>query len=411
MATEPLDAAWREYSRQVLAILIRLLGDFELAEEALHDAFLAAARRWPTDGMPRHPLAWLVSAGRFSAIDKLRRRKKLAGAQLDIIQSLYPEVDDVPDEHYALADDRLRLIFVCCHPMLTPEAQIALTLREVCGLTTEDIARAFLPKTPTIAQRIVRAKLRLKQAAVPYTVPERAELAERLDSVLHTIYLVFNEGYLATSGSDLVRENLCAEAIRLCRLLADLLPEPEVHGLLGMMLLHDARRPARQRQGDMVLLPDQDRTLWSRPLIEEGTALIERAFASGTIGPYTIQGAIAAVHCTAPSAASTNWSEIVALYDLLLTTTSSAVVRLNRAVAVFMRSGSEAGMEAIEPILAAGELDSYLPAQAAAAEIYFRAGHLQEAKSLLERALALCANTVERQLLAGRLQQFETADN
>lgn len=398
-----IEAAWRQHSRQVLATLIRLLGDFDQAEEALHDAFLAAAEHWPTSGLPRNPAAWLVSAGRFRAIDKARRRARFAAARFDIEQTLYPEPPAMDDEDLILADDQLRLIFMCCHPVLNPDAQVALTLRQVCGLTTEEIARAFLMRTPAVAQRIVRAKNRLREANPVYEVPGRPEMAARLQSVLQVVYLLFNEGYVATSGPDLMRELLSSEAIRLGRLLADLLPDAEVFGLLGMMLLHEARRGAREAEGEIVLLPDQDRHLWSAELIAEGSALVERAFATGEVGPYAIQGAIAAVHCRAETDAATNWPEIVGLYDLLLEAMPSAVVRLNRAAALFMAQGAERGIAEIEAVLKGGELEGYFPAHAALAEAYLRAGRAADGKAALQRALALCGNEAERRRLEKRL--------
>lgn len=398
-----IDAAWRQHSRQVLATLIRLLGNFDQAEEALHDAFLAATEHWPTAGLPRNPAAWLVSAGRFRAIDKARRRARFAAARFDIVQTLYPEPHAMPSEDLILADDQLRLIFMCCHPVLAPDAQVALTLRQVCGLTTEEIARAFLVRAPTVAQRIVRAKTRLKETNPPYEVPDRATMAGRLQTVLQVVYLLFNEGYVASSGPALTRELLSSEAIRLGRLLAELLPDAEVFGLLGMMLLHEARRAAREAAGESVLLPDQDRSLWSPSLIAEGKALVERAFGTGEVGPYAIQGAIAAVHCSAESDAATNWPEIVGLYDLLLEAMPSAIVRLNRAVAVFMSAGAERGLAEIEAVLRDGELDAYLPAQAALTEAYLRAGRAVEGRAALERALALCGNEAERRRLERKL--------
>lgn len=401
-----IEAAWRQHSRQVLATLIRLLRNFDQAEEALHDAFLAAAERWPEIGMPHNPAAWLVSAGRFRAIDKARRRARFAAAHFDIVQTLYPEPLPLEDEDLTLADDQLRLIFMCCHPVLSPEAQVALTLRQVCGLTTEEIARAFLMRTPAVAQRIVRAKSRLREANPVYEVPGRSELGGRLQSVLQVIYLLFNEGYVATSGPSLTRDTLSEEAIRLGRLLADLLPDSEVLGLLGLMLLHEARRGAREAEGEIVLLPDQDRSLWSRELIAEGSALVERAFATGEVGPYALQGAIAASHCGAASAEATNWPEIAGLYDLLLKAMPSAVVRLNRAVALFMALGTERGIAEIEAVLAGGELDTYFPAHAALAEAYLRAGREAEGRAALRRALALCGNEAERRRLERRLGEL-----
>ncbi|MEW6268519.1 MAG: RNA polymerase sigma factor, partial [Thermodesulfobacteriota bacterium] len=336
---ERVDAIYRTESRRVLATLIRLLGDFDLAEEALHTAFATAVERWPVDGEPDNPRAWLVSTGRFKAIDALRRRARFDASQAEIADRLAAEASDAAgrDEH-DVEDDRLRLIFTCCHPALTPDAQIALTLREICGLTTEEIARAFLAAAPTIAQRIVRAKAKIRDARIPYQVPSRSELPERLDTVLHVVYLVFNEGYSASSGDSLTRPDLSGEAIRLGRLLVELLPEPEAVGLLALMLLHESRRTARTTgEGDLVLLDDQDRTLWSRAQIAEGLGLVERALASRRFGPYTLQAALAAVHAQAATPADTDWGQIVALYDVLLRLTPSPVVELNRAVAVAMR--------------------------------------------------------------------------
>ncbi len=404
---DSLDAAWRTYSRPVLATLIRLLRDFDRAEEALHDAFLAAARRWPADGMPRNPLAWLVSAGRFSSIDRMRRTKRFAAAQYDIAQVLYPETDSESQEQLALADDLLRLIFVCCHPMLQPEAQVALTLREVGGLTTEEIARAFLARTPTVAQRIVRAKQRLKDAGLPYEVPDVAELPKRTDAVLRVIYLMFNEGYSAHAGDLLIRTELCMEAIRLGRLLADLLPDAEVLGLLGMMLLHESRRAARQDMaGDIVLLSDQDRSRWDTSLMEEGTALVVRAFKAGPVGAYAIQGAIAAVHAEAREAAATDWNEILGLYDLLMKAAPSPVVRLNRAVAVYMASGVDRGLAELAAAVRDGGLDDYGPAHTAAAEMYVSAGRHEDARTAYLKALELCRQEPERRLLERRLREL-----
>src|SRR5690606_25179911 len=359
---ERVDALYRSESRRVLATLIRLLGDFDLAEEALHTAFAAAVERWPIDGEPENPRAWLVSTGRFKAIDALRRRARFDASQGEIAERLAAEAEDAAgrDEH-EVEDDRLRLIFTCCHPALTPEAQIALTLREICGLTTEEIARAFLAAPPTIAQRIVRAKAKIRDARIPYQVPSRAELPERLDTVLHVIYLVFNEGYSASSGDSLTRPDLSGEAIRLGRLLVELLPEPEAIGLLALMLLHESRRAARTTgDGDLVLLDDQDRTLWNREMIAEGLELVERALATRRFGPYTLQAAIAGVHAQARTPAETDWPQIVALYDILLRLTPSPIVELNRAVAVAMRDGPEAGLALVDALLGRGELADYL---------------------------------------------------
>jgi RNA polymerase sigma-70 factor (ECF subfamily) len=344
-ARATVEALYRAESRRVFATLIRLLGDFDTAEEAVHEAFRAALEQWPRDGVPANPRAWLVSAGRFKAIDGIRKRARLVPME-DVAEQVEAIADDTQIlDGEDIEDDRLRLVFTCCHPALSPDAQVALTLREVCGLTTEEIAHAFLSAAPTLAQRIVRAKAKIRDAGIPYQVPGPDELAERLDSVLRVIYLVFNEGYSASSGESLTRVDLSSEAIRLGRLLVELLPEPEALGLLALMLLHESRRAARaSATGEMILLPDQDRSLWNRAQIAEGSALVQRALASRRVGPYTLQGAIAAVHAGAATAATTDWGQIVGLYDLLLTVTPSPVVELNRAVAVAMRDGPAAGL-------------------------------------------------------------------
>ena len=351
---ERVDAVYRSDSRRVLATLIRLLGDFDLAEDALQDAFAAAVEQWPRDGVPANPRAWLVSAGRFKAIDALRRRARFNAVLPELAERLDAGTEEAALwEGEGVEDNRLRLIFTCCHPALSADAQIALTLRTVCGLTTEEIAHAFLTRPATLAQRIVRAKTKIRDARIPYEVPTRADLPERLDAVLHVVYLVFNEGYSASSGPSLVRPDLTAEAIRLGRLLVELLPDPEAIGLLALMLLHESRRAARTSPaGDLVLLGDQDRSLWNRDLIAEGSALVERALSPGQFGPYTLQAAISAVHAGAPSAAATDWARIVALYDLLGRADPSPVVELNRAVAVAMRDGPEAGLALIDGLLA-----------------------------------------------------------
>ncbi len=402
-----VDAVYRAESRRVLATLIRLLGDFDLAEEALHDAFTAALERWPGDGTPANPRAWLVSAGRFKAIDRLRRRARFdaslakLAARLDAEGSAHAGLDD------DLYDDRLRLIFTCCHPALPPDAQVALTLREVCGLTTEEIAHAFLTAPPTLAQRIVRAKAKIRDARIPYEVPERPDLPDRLDAVLRVVYLVFNEGYSASAGAAVTRPDLSGEAIRLGRLLIELLPEPEAKGLLALMLLHESRRPARtSSSGELVLLDDQDRALWNRQQIDEGTALLERALSSRSFGPYTLQAAIAAVHAQAPDAAATDWAEIVGLYDVLARADPSPVVDLNRAVAVAMRDGPETGLALIEALLEEGELAGYHLAHSARAELCRRLGRTAEARSSYERALALTRQEPERRFLERRLREL-----
>jgi RNA polymerase sigma-70 factor (ECF subfamily) len=402
---DAVGAVYRSESRRVLATLIRLLGDFDLAEEALHDAFTAAVERWPREGVPANPRAWLVSAGRFKAIDTLRRRTRFDAALPELAERLdadgrAPTGQDAEE----VEDDRLRLIFTCCHPALPSEARVALTLREVCGLTTEEIARAFLAAPPTVAQRIVRAKAKIKSAGIPYQVPSRADLPERLDTVLQVIYLVFNEGYSASAGESLTRPDLSAEAIRLGRLLLDLLPEPEVVGLLALMLLQESRRVARTSPaGDLVLLEDQDRSLWNREQIAEGKALVERALASGRFGPYTLQAALAAVHAEAPTAAATDWAQIVGLYDVLAQLTPSPVVALNRAVAVAMRDGPGAGLALIDAILARGDLADYHLAHAARADLCRRLGRTAEARAAYRRALELARQEPERRFLERRL--------
>lgn len=399
---------YRAESRRILATLIRLLGDFDLAEEALQDAFIAAAQAWPRDGVPASPRAWLVSAGRFRAIDRLRRRARFDAALDELARRLEAETLDEPatgDDD--IADDRLRLIFTCCHPALAPDAQIALTLREICGLTTEQIAHAFLTGAPTLAQRIVRAKAKIRDAGIPYEVPDRTDLPARLASVLHVVYLVFNEGYSASSGDALTRPDLSAEALRLGRLLAELLPEPEVLGLLALMLLHEARRPARLgADGELVLLEMQDRRLWDRTMIAEGIALVERALAARGFGAYSLQAAIAAVHAEAPAAAQTDWAQIVGLYDLLQAIEPSPVVDLNRAVAVAMRDGPQAGLVAIECLLADGALADYHLAHAAAADLYRRLGRMDAARAAYRRAIALARQEPERRFLQRRLDEL-----
>jgi RNA polymerase sigma-70 factor (ECF subfamily) len=403
-----IDQTYRSESRRVLATLIRLLGDFDLAEEAMQEAFAAAVERWPSEGVPRNPRAWLVSTGRFKAIDALRRRARFDASLGAIAEKLGDAVTPAlePDDE-SVADDRLRLIFTCCHPALPPDAQIALTLREVCGLTTEEIARAFLAPAPTLAQRIVRAKAKIKAARIPYQVPMRPDLPERLASVLHVIYLVFNEGYSASSGDSLTRQELSVEAIRLGRLLVELLPEPEAVGLLALMLLHEARRRARtSADGQLILLDEQDRTLWDRDQIAEGVALVQRAMRSRSFGPYTIQAAIAALHAEAPTADATDWDEIVGLYDVLLRAEPSPVVELNRAAAVAMRDGPEAGLRLIEQLLAQGKLTEYPPAHSARAELSRRLHRTEQAIASYERALELTSQAPQRRFLEWRLAEL-----
>jgi RNA polymerase sigma-70 factor (ECF subfamily) len=407
---ETVSAIYSSESRRVLATLIRLLGDFDAAEEALHEAFRAALEQWPRDGVPANPRAWLVSTGRFKAIDGMRRR-----ARFDALDDVGDKADVAVIDNAAWADeesvgdDRLRLIFTCCHPALQPDAQVALTLREVCGLTTEEIARAFLTPTPTLAQRIVRAKNKIRDARIPYQVPSHAELPERLEAVLRVIYLVFNEGYAASSGTSLTRHDLSAEAIRLGRLLVEMLAEPEAIGLLALMLLHESRRAARTSpSGELILLDEQNRSLWDRNQIAEGTRLVEQALASRRAGPYTIQAAIAAVHAGAPSAAATDWAEIVALYDVLLRTDSSPVVALNRAVAVAMRDGPAPGLALVDEILGRGELLDYRLAHAARADLCRRLGRRADARASYERALALTRQEPERRFIERRLAELAT---
>jgi len=406
---QAVEAVYRNESRRVLATLIRLLGDFDIAEEALHDAFMAALEQWPVDGVPSNPRAWLVSTGRFKAIDRIRRRAKFDVSLEDVAERLDETADPTAfEEHEGVEDDRLRLIFTCCHPALMPDAQAALTLREVCGLTTEEIARAYLATPSTVAQRIVRAKAKIRDARIPYEVPGRSALPERLESVLRVIYLVFNEGYLASSGASLTRSELSAEAIRLGRLLVELLPEPEAVGLLALMLLQESRRAARASpSGELVLLADQDRSLWNREQIADGLALVRGALASGRVGPYTVQAAIAAVHAEAPDAASTDWSRIVALYDLLLRAEPSPVVELNRAVAVAMRDGPAAGLALIDALLARGELGDYYLAHSARADLCRRVGNAPEARKSYRRALELTQQDSERRFLQKRLEELK----
>ena len=402
-----VEQVYREDSRRILATLIRLLGDFDLAEEALHEAFFVAVERWQRDGVPDNPRTWLVSTGRFKAIDVLRRRARFnASRPLLVAQLEELEQADWSDED--LEDDRLRLIFTCCHPALAADAQVPLTLREVCDLTTEEIARAFLSAPTAIAQRIVRAKAKIRDAKIPYQVPSLAELPERLDSVLRVSYLVFNEGYSASVGPELTREDLTREAIRLGRLLMELLPEPEVMGLLALMLLHESRRPARTSpSGELILLDEQDRSLWDAGMIAEGCALVERALTLRRFGPYCLQAAIAAVHAEAPTAGDTDWPQIVGLYDLLLRAVPSPVIELNRAVALAMRDGPLAGLTVVEGILVRGELQDYHLAHSARAEFCRRLGRVDEAREAYQRALELTRLEPERRFIEGRIKALQ----
>lgn len=403
-----VDALYRSESRAVFATLIRLLGDFDLAEEALQTAFAAALEQWPREGLPANPRAWLVSTGRYKAIDALRRRARLNSSSLESIEELEASSDSTELEQPEIEDDRLRLIFTCCHPALPADAQVALTLREVCGLTTEEIAKAFLTSAPTIAQRIVRAKAKIRDAHIPYEVPARAELANRLDMVLRVIYLVFNEGYTASVGTTLMRTDLSSEAIRLGRLFLQLLYDPEAEGLLALMLLHESRRAARTTlDGELILLENQDRSLWNRQLIAEGISRVRHAFASRRLGPYTLQAAISALHAEAPTSAATDWSEIVGLYDLLLRIDASPVVELNRAVAIAMRDGPPAGLSRIEDLLAKGELDDYPLAHSAKAELCRRVGRMDEARTSFQKALALTHQEQQRRFLQKRLAEIK----
>ncbi len=400
-----VDTIYRTESRRVFATLVRLLGDFDLAEEALSDAFAAALEKWPREGVPTNPRGWLVSAGRFKAIDTMRRRARFDASLESLAQRIDTIETEATDEE--VVDDRLRLIFTCCHPALSPEAQVALTLREVCGLTTEAIASAFLTAPPTLAQRIVRAKAKIRDAKIPFQIPSRAELPERLETVLQVIYLVFNEGYAASSGESLTRPDLSGEAIRLGRLLKELLPDPEVMGLLALMLLHESRRAARtSTTGEIILLEDQDRTRWNRESIAEGMALIELAIASSEVGPYMLQASIAAIHADAASPEETDWAQIVDLYEMLSQANPSPVVELNRAVAVAMRDGPEVGIPMIDAILARGELVDYHLAHAARADLFRRLEKIEEARESYRRALELARQEPERQFLEKRLSEL-----
>ena len=403
-----VDEIYRTQSRQVLATLIRLLGDFDAAEEALHEAFAVAVDQWAREGVPANPRAWLVSTGRFKAIDGMRRRARFDASLPDLARHLELTAEVAAEEgEDSVEDDRLRLIFTCCHPALSPEAQVSMTLREVCGLTTDEIARAFLTKPTTIAQRIVRAKGKIRDARIPYEVPSEDDFPDRLDAVLRVVYLVFNEGYSASSGDSLTRHDLSGEAIRLGRVLVGLLPEAEVLGLLALMLLQDSRRAARTSPtGDLILLEQQDRSLWNRDQIAEGTALVEQALASRQVGPYTIQAAIAAVHAEALDAAATDWAQIVGLYDVLLRAESSPVVELTRAVALAMRDGPSAGLALVDEILSRGDLVNYHLAHSARADLCRRLGRTGEARTSYERALALTQQEPERRFLEGRLREL-----
>ena len=407
-AREKVDDVYRSESRQVLATLIRLLKDFNLAEEALQEAFAAAVEQWPRDGIPANPRAWLVSTGRFKAIDGMRRRARHDASMNELAAHIETTTSDPLEQtDEPIEDDRLRLIFTCCHPALSPEAQIPMTLREVCNLTTEEIARAFLTKPATIAQRIVRAKAKIRDARIPYEVPPPSELPERLDTVLRVMYLVFNEGYSASFGTTLTRSDLSGEAIRLGRLLLQLLPEPEVMGLLALMLLHESRRQARTSEtGDLVLLEQQDRALWNQNLIREGIGLVEQALASKRIGPYTLQAAIAAVHAEAPSAGETDWAQIVALYDLLMRAEPSPIIELNRAVAVALHDGPAHGLELVDALLHRGELAQYHLAHAVRADLCRRLGRNADARTSYQRALAFVKQEPERRFLERRLSEL-----
>jgi RNA polymerase sigma-70 factor (ECF subfamily) len=411
--SKTIETLYRSESGRVLATLVRLLGDLDLAEEAMHEAFAAALEFWSQTGIPDKPRPWLISTARFKAIDVIRRRARFDGAQRDLVAHMESRVNDAPggneetgDEE--IEDDRLRLIFTCCHPALPPEGQVALTLREICGLTTEEIARAFLVTPATLAQRIVRAKAKIRETPIPYEVPTPQELPERLDAVLQVVYLVFNEGYSAAAGAEVTRAEITGEAIRLGRLLAGLQPEPEVNGLLALMLLQESRRAARTSPaGELILLEHQDRALWNREQIAEGVGLVEKALSSRRFGPYTLQAAIAAVHAEAESTAATDWRQIVALYNQLVRIQPSPVAYLNRAVAIAMCDGPEAGLKHIDAVLEHGELANYYLAHSARAELYRRLGRTAEARASYERALALTQQEPERQFLQERIRQLK----
>jgi RNA polymerase sigma-70 factor (ECF subfamily) len=406
---EKVDAVYRSESRRILATLIRLLGDFELAEDALHDAFGTALERWPKEGVPANPRGWLITAGRFKAIDAIRRRARFDASQATIAEQLEGEVCEIANlDSESIEDDRLRLIFTCCHPALVPDARVALTLREVCGLTTEEIAHAFLIAPSTLAKRIVRAKAKIRDAHIPYQVPSADELPDRLAAVLQVIYLVFNEGYSASSGESVTRSDLSGEAVRLGRLLAQLLPEPEVMGLLALMLLQESRRVARTSPtGDLILLEDQDRALWNRDQIAEGKGLVEKALSSRRFGAYTLQAAIAAVHADASDAAATDWARIVRFYDVLLRVHPSPVVELNRAVALAMRDGPDAGLALIDALLARGDLTDYHWTHSARADLWRRKGSMAKARTSYEMALTLARQEAEKRFLERRLAELD----
>jgi RNA polymerase sigma-70 factor (ECF subfamily) len=410
-ARQAVEAVYRNESRRVFATLVRLLGDMDRAEEALHEAFTSAVEQWPREGVPSNPRAWLVSAGRFKAIDAIRRAARFDASLEELAGRTGAQNSETAADfdNQELEDDRLRLIFTCCHPALPPDARVALTLREVCGLTTEEIARAFLISASTLAQRIVRAKAKIKNVRIPYQVPSRADLPDRLDTVLHVIYLVFNEGYSASSGTEVTRADLSGEAIRLGRLLVELLPEPEVMGLLALMLLQESRRAARASpEGELILLDNQDRSRWNRNYIDEGLELVQKALSSSEVGPYTLQAAIAAVHAEANTAAATDWAQIAGLYDVLARLQPSPIVELNRAVSVAMRDGPLAGLKLIDAILAKGELADYHLAHAARADLCRRLGRMGEARASYERALDLARQEPERRFLERRLAELSS---